>query len=88
MDDKAKAEKNAYMKAWRDKNKDKVKAAQERYWNKRSRDLKKEAWSNLSRKIHYIRKIPIEGIPSKGIPSKRDVQNQILESENEIKKGR
>jgi len=43
MDDKAKAERNAYMKAWRNKNKDKVKAAQERYWSKKNKELKKEA---------------------------------------------
>lgn len=43
MDDKAKAERNAYMKSWRKKNKEKVKAAQEKYWNKRSQSLKKEA---------------------------------------------
>lgn len=43
MNDKAKAERNAYMRAWRKKNKDKVKAAQERYWSKKSQDLKKGA---------------------------------------------
>lgn len=37
MDDKAKQVKNEYMKQWRAKNKDKVKAAQERYWNKKAK---------------------------------------------------
>ena len=37
MNDKAKAERNAYMRAWRKKNKDKVQAAQERYWEKKSK---------------------------------------------------
>ena len=43
MEDKAKSERNAYMKEWRKKNKDKVKAAQERYWSKKSKELRKEA---------------------------------------------
>lgn len=44
MDDKAKAKRNAYMKEWREKNKDKLKAAQERYWEKKSKEeLRKEA---------------------------------------------
>lgn len=45
MDDKAKAQRNAYMKEWRKRNKDKVKAAQEKYWEKKSQeqDLQKEA---------------------------------------------
>lgn len=37
MDDKARVERNAYMRAWRKRNKDKVQAAQKRYWEKRSR---------------------------------------------------
>ena len=37
MNDKAKTEKNAYMKAWRNKNKDKVKAIQERYWENKTK---------------------------------------------------
>lgn len=36
MEDKAKQAKNEYMKKWRAKNKDKVKAAQERYWEKKA----------------------------------------------------
>ncbi len=39
MDDKAKAERNAYMKEWRKKNKDKVKAAQERYWENKAKNV-------------------------------------------------
>lgn len=30
--------KNEYMKEWREKNKDKVKAAQERYWEKKAKN--------------------------------------------------
>ncbi|EJP6473807.1 hypothetical protein [Clostridium botulinum] len=36
MNNKAKEQRNAYMKAWRAKNKDKVKAAQERYWERKA----------------------------------------------------
>lgn len=36
MNVKAKEQRNAYMREWRAKNKDKVKAAQERYWEKKS----------------------------------------------------
>lgn len=36
MDDKAKQVKNEYMKKWRSKNKDKVRAAQQRYWEKKA----------------------------------------------------
>ncbi|AGK95185.1 hypothetical protein [Clostridium pasteurianum] len=36
MDDKARKERNKYMREWRSKNKDKVKAAQDRYWEKKS----------------------------------------------------
>lgn len=35
MNDKAKEAKKAYMKEWSKKNKDKLKAAQERYWEKK-----------------------------------------------------
>ncbi|WP_459481446.1 hypothetical protein [Clostridium saccharoperbutylacetonicum] len=43
MNEKAKSERNAYMKEWRKKNKDKVKASQERYWEKKcqGQELKK-----------------------------------------------
>ena len=40
MNEKAIAEKKAYMKEWRKKNKDKVKAAQERYWEKKANENK------------------------------------------------
>ncbi|WP_459479633.1 hypothetical protein [Clostridium saccharoperbutylacetonicum] len=45
MNTRAKEQRNAYMKEWRAKNKDKVKAAQEKYWEKKSQeqDLQKEA---------------------------------------------
>jgi len=41
VDQKAKAERNKYMKKWREKNKDRVKAAQDRYWNKKALEEKK-----------------------------------------------
>ncbi|AGF59446.1 hypothetical protein B0P06_002215 [Clostridium saccharoperbutylacetonicum] len=37
MNEKAKEQRNAYMKEWRKKNKEKVKAAQDRYWNKKAK---------------------------------------------------
>lgn len=36
MTDEAKAKRRAYRKAWNAANKDKVKAAQERYWEKKA----------------------------------------------------
>lgn len=36
MDDKAREARKQYMKEWRAKNKDKVKATIERYWNKKA----------------------------------------------------
>lgn len=36
MDDKAKEIKREYMREWRKRNKDKVKAAQNRYWEKKA----------------------------------------------------
>lgn len=36
MTEKAKTEKKAYMREWRKKNKDKIKAAQERYWENKA----------------------------------------------------
>jgi hypothetical protein len=42
LDDKARKERNDYMKQWREVNKDKVKAAQERYWQKKAETLKKK----------------------------------------------
>lgn len=35
MNQRAKEQRNIYMKEWREKNKDKVKAAQEKYWEKK-----------------------------------------------------
>lgn len=37
LEDKAKQARNEYMKKWRERNKDKVKAAQERYWENKSK---------------------------------------------------
>lgn len=46
MTEKARKEKTAYMKEWRKKNKDKVKAAQNRYWeNKANKNAAAEAIS-------------------------------------------
>lgn len=36
MTDEARAQRNAYKRAWNAANKDKVKAAQERYWQKKA----------------------------------------------------
>jgi hypothetical protein len=41
--DKAREAKNIYMKKWREKNKDKVKASQKRYWEKKYKEIIKEA---------------------------------------------
>ncbi|WP_443659291.1 hypothetical protein [Clostridium algidicarnis] len=38
MHEDARKLKNEYMKEWREKNKDKVKAAQERYWEKKAKN--------------------------------------------------
>lgn len=40
MDEKAKEARRAYKREWNRKNPDKVKAAQERYWNKRAQETK------------------------------------------------
>lgn len=37
MDEKAKEARNKYMREWREKNKDKVKKAQEKYWEKKAK---------------------------------------------------
>lgn len=37
--DRAREAKNIYMREWRLKNKDRVKAAQQRYWEKKSREM-------------------------------------------------
>lgn len=37
MNDKAKEAKKAYMKEWSKKNRDKLKAAQERYWENKAK---------------------------------------------------
>lgn len=39
MDDKAREERNKYMREWRSRNKDKVKAAQDRYWQNKSKKI-------------------------------------------------
>ena len=42
MNQRAKEQRNAYMKEWRERNKDKVKAIQEKYWEKKSKEMEKE----------------------------------------------
>lgn len=39
MDPKVRQIKNAYMREWRARNKDKVQASQERYWRKKANEL-------------------------------------------------
>ncbi len=39
MEQQARAAQREYMKKWREKNKDKVKAAQKRYWEKKAKNL-------------------------------------------------
>ena len=50
MSTRAKEQKNAYMKEWREKNKDKVKAAQERYWEKKFIKAEKECQVECSKR--------------------------------------
>ncbi|WP_261776567.1 MULTISPECIES: hypothetical protein [Clostridium] len=42
MNDGAREAYNAYKRAWYRKNKDKVKAAKQRYWEKKNKELRKE----------------------------------------------
>lgn len=42
MEQQAREARNAYMRAWRAKNKEKEKAAQERYWKKKAKKMIKE----------------------------------------------
>jgi len=42
LNEKAKEQRNAYMKEWRKRNKDKVKAAQERCWEKKALEGKEK----------------------------------------------
>ena len=43
MDENARAAYNAYLREWRSKNKDKVKAINARYWIKKAREIKETA---------------------------------------------
>ncbi|MFR4979686.1 MAG: hypothetical protein ACLUC0_01025 [Clostridium neonatale] len=43
MSEEAKQAYNTYKREWYQKNKDKAKAAQQRYWEKKSKKLRKEA---------------------------------------------
>ena len=42
MNDEARKLRNAYAREWRSKNKDKVKAHQEKYWKNKAKKLKEE----------------------------------------------
>lgn len=42
MDDKAREARKQYMKEWRAKNPDKVKAINERYWAKKAKESERE----------------------------------------------
>lgn len=46
MNNKAKEMRRAYKREWYKKNKDKVKAAQERYWNKKAEETAAAAIEN------------------------------------------
>lgn len=41
LNERAKEQRNAYMKEWRERNKDKVKAIQNKYWEKKSKEIEK-----------------------------------------------
>ncbi|WP_294395279.1 hypothetical protein [uncultured Clostridium sp.] len=43
MSEKARQAYNAYMRAWRKNNKEKVKATNQRYWEKKLNEERKEA---------------------------------------------
>ena len=51
MNDEAKKAKNEYMKEWRKKNKDKIKAAQERYWEKKNKEISNEEATIQTRQL-------------------------------------
>ncbi|EPZ53745.1 hypothetical protein NSA45_11165 [Paraclostridium bifermentans] len=42
MNDKAREERNAYLREWRKKNKDKIKKYNTRYWERKASKRKKE----------------------------------------------
>ncbi|MGU8655158.1 hypothetical protein G6Z26_15575 [Clostridium perfringens] len=45
MNDKAREERNAYMRAWRKKNKDRVKEYNSSYWERKSKRKREEEQS-------------------------------------------
>ena len=47
MNDMAKAARNEYARKWREKNKDKVRAAHDRYWEKKAREADEMKAQNL-----------------------------------------
>lgn len=49
MNDMAKAARNEYARKWREKNKDKVKAAHERYWEKKAREAEEMEAKSLEK---------------------------------------
>lgn len=48
---KANAARNAYAKAWRAKNKDKIREANRRYWERKAAELEQEEKENAGRSI-------------------------------------
>lgn len=50
MNDEARKLKNAYAREWRARNKDKVKAQQERYWENKVKNLKNKEMVEEERK--------------------------------------
>lgn len=46
MNDEARKLRNAYARDWRAKNKDKVKAHQEKYWQNKAKKMKEEGEKN------------------------------------------
>ena len=43
MDERAKAARRAYIREWQRKNKDKIRAAQERYWLRKAQELERRS---------------------------------------------
>lgn len=52
MNDDAKRARNEYMREWRKKNKDKLKVAQERYWEKKNKTISSSLKDNIDMSIN------------------------------------
>ncbi|MGI6695949.1 MAG: hypothetical protein ACOX6O_06910 [Christensenellales bacterium] len=46
MDEKARKARNAYLRAWRARNRDRVKAYNENYWRRKAAKLERESSKN------------------------------------------